>query len=341
MHKIGATQSDDLEKTPGHMQRVRSQVPVPDAVIGSARRQRIAVFGAQQLEFGVLLLGHVDHQADHAVRPPRLDHCTAQITHPHDLAGLGNQPIAHLVGMAVRGVVSGIVDAQGLLQIIGVHMRPPEARVSPPLLDGVAEQAFDLRAQEGIAHADFSLPHHAINGFQQAQKALANFHQHLLGDLGDLDQDTLAADHPVRRIRLRVELQTHPAIVRVGKAQAEHRHARAHGADVVGMHELQQRPAERRRHRMAGELVPRRVQIGDLPQRIGLHHRLRKQLQQVCGRRGSGGHAGLLQMGQIHARPRRTSPSRVAQPCVGRPAAEPIPFPNRVRAITGTEAASP
>eukprot|EP01038_Epipyxis_sp_PR26KG_P018403 gene18404-25934_t len=205
-----AAQPDDLEKAPGHMQGVRSQVPIPDAVIGSAGRQRIAVFRTQQIEFGVLLLGDIDHQADHAVRATRFDHCAAQVTHPHDLARLGNQPVAHLVGMAVRGVVGGIVDHQGLLQIIGMHMRPPEARVSPPLLDGVAEQVFVLRAQKGIAHPDFSLPHHAINGFQQAQKALANFHQHLLGDLGDLDQDTLAADHPLCRIRLRVELQTHP-----------------------------------------------------------------------------------------------------------------------------------
>ncbi len=283
------------------MQGVRSQVPIPDAVIRSAGRQRIAVFGAHQLQFGVLLLGHVDHQADHAVRPPRLDHRAAQVTHPHDLAGLGNQPVTHLVGMAVRGVVGGIVDNQGLRQIIGMHMRAPKARVSPPLLHGVTEQALDLRAQEGIAHADFSFPDHAINGLQQAQKALANLHQHLLGDLGDLDQHTLAADHPLRRIRLRVELQTHPAIVRVGKSQSEHRHARAQGADVVGMHEFKQRPAERRLHSMAGELVPRRIQISDLPQRIGLHHRLGEQLQQLCGRRGSGGHAGLLRYGgQIH-----------------------------------------
>ena len=295
MYMIAVTQPDDLVKPPRHMQGVRSQVPIPNAVIGPAGRQRIAVFRAHQLQLGVLLLGHVDHQADHAVRPPRLDHRAAQVAHPHHLAGLGNQPVTHLVGIAVRGVVGGIVNHQGLRQIIGMHMRPPEVRVGPPLLHGVTEQALHLRAQEGIAHADFSLPHHAINGFQQAQKALANLHQHLLGDLGDLDQHPLAADHPLRRIRLRVELQTHPAIVRIGKPQAEHRHARAHGADVVGMHKLQQRPAERRLHRMAGELLPRRVQISDLPQRIGLHHRLGQQLQQLCGRRGSGGHAGLTQ----------------------------------------------
>lgn len=127
--------------------------------------------------------------------------------------------------MAVRGVVGRIVDAQGLLHIIGMHMRPPEARVGPPLLDGVAEQALDLRAQKGVAHADLSLPHHAVNGFQQAQKALAHLHQHLFGDLGDLDQDTLAADHALRCVCLGVELQAYPAIVRVGKAQAEHWHA--------------------------------------------------------------------------------------------------------------------
>ena len=295
MHQIEAAQPDDLVKPPRHMQGVRAQVPVPDAVVGPARGQRIAVFGAQQLQLGVLLLGHVDHQADHAVRPPRLDHRAAQIAHPHDLARLGNQPVAHLVGMAVRGVVGGIVDAQGLLQIIGVHMRPPEVRVSPPLFHGVAEQALDLRAQKGIAHADLSLPHHAINGFKQAQKALANLHQHLFGDVGNLDQDTLAADHPLRCVCLGVELQAHPAVVRVGKAQAEHRHARTHGADVIGVYELQQRPAECRSHRMAGELVPRWIQISDLPQRIGLHHRLGQQLQQFCGRRGSGKHAGLSQ----------------------------------------------
>jgi len=114
VHMIAATQPDDLVKAPGHMQGVSSQVPVPATVIGSEGRQRIAVFGAQQLKFGVLLLGDVDHQADHAVRPPRLDHCAAQVAHPHDLAGFCNQPITHLVGIAVRRVVGGIIDKQGL-----------------------------------------------------------------------------------------------------------------------------------------------------------------------------------------------------------------------------------
>jgi len=108
-----------------------------------------------------------------------------------------------------------------------MHARAPEARIGAPFLHREPEQALDLRAEEGVAHAALGFPDHAIDGLQQPQEALAHFHQHLLGDIGHFQQHALAAEHPVGRIGLGLQLQTHPAVATVREPQTEHRHTRA------------------------------------------------------------------------------------------------------------------
>ena len=217
MHQIEATQPDDLgESARTHAGR-RAQVPVPDAVVGS-RRQRIAVSGATTparcSSAGSRRSSGRSCDFGRPARPPRgTDHA------PHDLARLGNQPVAHLVGMYCtwrcrrhRRYAGPPPDHRG------AHARQKQVG---PAARRVAEQALDLRAQKCCPRR-FQLPTttHRQWFLQQAQKALAHFHQHLSVT------SVISIGTPWRlitrccRIRLWVG-QTHPAVVPVCKSQPE------------------------------------------------------------------------------------------------------------------------